>query len=75
MIDSTVFEYPLDFIVMTDTHYYSAKLGTDTPSYRKYDTTNQKAVKDSPAVISAAFAQIAKSDCENVIFCGETLGY
>ena len=71
MIDSTVFEYPLDFIVMTDAHYYSAKLGTDTPSYKKYDATNQKAVKDSPAVISAAFAQIAKSDCENIIFCGD----
>ena len=71
MIDSTVFEYPLDFIVMTDAHYYSAKLGTDTPSYKKYDATNQKAVKDSPAVIAAAFAQIAKNDCENVIFCGD----
>lgn len=71
MTDKAVFEYPLDLIVMTDAHYYSAKLGTDTPSYKRYDSTNQKAVKDSPAIISAAFAQIAKSDCENVIFCGD----
>ena len=53
-MNDTVFEYPLDLIVMTDAHYYSPKLGIDTPSYKKYDSTNQKAVKDSPAIISAA---------------------
>lgn len=65
------FEYPLDLIVMTDTHYYSSKLGVDTPSYKRYDATNQKAVKDSPQIIAAAFAEIAKSDCQNIIFCGD----
>ncbi len=70
-MNDTAFEYPLDLIVMTDAHYYSPKLGIDTPSYKKYDATNQKAVKDSPAIISAAFAQIAKSGCENIIFCGD----
>lgn len=70
-MNDTVFEYPLDLTVITDTHYYSAKLGVDTPSYKKYDATNQKAVKDSPEIIAAAFAQIAKSECENVIFCGD----
>lgn len=71
MTDNSAFEYPLDLTVITDSHYYSSKLGIDTPSYKKYDSTNQKAVKDSPAIISAAFAQIAKSDCENIIFCGD----
>ncbi len=70
-MNDTAFEYPLNLIVMTDAHYYSPKLGTDTPSYKKYDSTNQKAVKDSPAIISAAFAQIAKSRCGNIIFCGD----
>ncbi len=65
------FEYPLDLTVITDTHYYSPKLGADTPSYRRYDAINQKAVKDSPQIIAAAFAEIAKSDCENIIFCGD----
>lgn len=65
------FEYPLDLIVMTDTHYYSNKLGIDTPSFKRYDATNQKAVKDSPQIIAAAFAEIAKSECENIIFCGD----
>lgn len=69
MIDK--FEYPLDLVVFTDTHYYSNKLGIDTPSYKKYDATNQKAVKNSPQIISAAFAQIAKSECKNIIFCGD----
>lgn len=67
----TNFEYPIDFTVITDAHYYSSKLGIDTPAYKRYDATNQKAVKDSPAIISAAFAQIAKSKCENIIFCGD----
>lgn len=71
MTDKTVFEYPLDLIVTTDAHYYSPKLGTDSPSYKKYDATNQKAVKDSPAIIAAAFAQIAKCNCKNIIFCGD----
>lgn len=71
MTDETKFEYPLNLTIITDAHYYSSKLGVDTPSYRRYDATNQKAVKDSPAIISATFAQIAKSDCENIIFCGD----
>ena len=70
-MNDTAFEYPLDLIITTDAHYYSPKLGIDTPSYKKYDSTNQKAVKNSPAIISAAFAQIAESNCENVIFCGD----
>ena len=37
LMNDTVFEYPLELIVMTDAHYYSPKLGIYTPSYRKYD--------------------------------------
>ncbi len=62
----------LELIVFTDAHYYSKKLGTDTKSYKKYDSGNQKMVKDSAEVIAAAFAQIAKSDCKNIIFCGDS---
>ena len=62
----------LDLIVITDAHYYSKKLGVDTESYNKYDAGNQKMVKDSEEVLKAAFAQIAKSDCKNVIFCGDS---
>lgn len=62
----------LDLIVITDAHYYSKKLGIDTESYKKYDSGNQKMVKDSEEVLKAAFAQIAKSDCKNIIFCGDS---
>ncbi len=62
----------LDLIVITDAHYYSKKLGVDTESYKKYDAGNQKMVKDSEDVLKAAFAQIAKSECENIIFCGDS---
>lgn len=62
---------PLELTVITDTHYYSKKLGVDTPSYEKLNGRSQKMIKDSEEIITAAFAQIAKSDCENVIFCGD----
>lgn len=61
----------LELIVFTDAHHYSKKLGTDTASYKKYDAGNQKLVKDSGDVIKAALAQIAKSDCKNIVFCGD----
>lgn len=62
---------PLDIIVITDTHYYSKKLGVDTPAYEAYSAFNQKTVKDSEEIITAAFNQIKKDDCKNVIFCGD----
>lgn len=62
---------PLDLTVITDTHYYSKKLGTESKAYRAYSSKNQKTVKDSEEIITAAFAQIAKSDCKNIIFCGD----
>lgn len=62
----------LELLVFTDAHHYSKKLGIDTPSYNIYDAKNQKMVKDSGAVIKAALAQMAKSDCKNIIFCGDS---
>ncbi|MCQ2484501.1 MAG: metallophosphoesterase [Clostridia bacterium] len=63
---------PLQFIVITDTHYYSKKLGVDTPSYNAFNGRSQKMIKDSGEIIAAAFSQIAKSEIENVIICGDT---
>ncbi len=62
---------PLELIVFTDAHYYSKKLGVDTESYKKRDAGDQKMLKDSAEILAAAFAQIAASDCPNVIFCGD----
>lgn len=62
----------LELIVFTDAHHYSKKLGVDTPSYKKYDSGNQKLVKDSGDVIKSALAQMAESDCKYIIFCGDS---
>ena len=62
---------PLELIIITDAHYYSKKLGFDTKSYNKFNSKAQKLLKDSEEVIKAAFAQIAKDDCQNILFCGD----
>ena len=62
----------LDLIVFTDAHYYSKKLGIDSESYKKYDSGNQKMVKDSEEVLKAAFEQMKKSNCKNIFFCGDS---
>lgn len=61
----------LELIVITDAHYYSKVLGTDSPSYESFRAKSQKCVGESEEIITAAFAQIAKSRCKNVIFCGD----
>lgn len=66
-----VIHQPLELTVITDAHYYSKKLGIDTEAYRKFNSKNQKLLKDSEEVIKAAFAQIAKSSSPYVIFCGD----
>lgn len=61
----------MDLIVFADAHLYSKKLGYDTQSYKKFNGSSQKLLKDSGAVIAAAFEQICKSDCRNIIFAGD----
>lgn len=62
---------PLKLAVITDAHYYSKKLGVDTPSYNAFNGRSQKMIKDSEEIIAAAFSQLAKSDCKNIVFCGD----
>lgn len=62
---------PLELIVITDAHYYSKELGTCSKSYDSFCAKSQKCVAESEEIIKAAFAQIAKSSCKNVIFCGD----
>ena len=60
-----------EFIIITDAHYYSKKLGTDSASYREFNAKSQKLVALSSDVIKASFEKIKNDECKNVIFCGD----
>ncbi len=65
-----MFKSPLTFTVITDLHYYSSKNGVDTKSYNYADSKSQILMKDSPAVLTTAFAQMAKDSESNIILIG-----
>ncbi len=60
-----------EFIVITDAHYYSKKLGTDSECYREFNAKSQKLVAKSGDVIRACFEKIKADKCRNIIFCGD----
>ena len=60
-----------EFIVITDAHYYSKKLGVYSKSYREFNAKSQKLVALSSDVIKASFEKIKNDGCKNVIFCGD----
>lgn len=57
---------PLTVYVLTDTHYYSKKIGTSGEAYEFDNLKSQKLLAESPEVLSAAFEKIAE-DKENSI--------
>ncbi len=61
-----------DFIVITDAHYYSKNLGTDSESYRAFNAKAQKTVAKSSDIIKASFEKIKSDPCKNVVFCGDS---
>lgn len=65
-------EKSTEFIIITDAHYYSKKLGTDSASYREFNAKSQKLVALSSDVIKASFEKIKNDECKNVIFCGDS---
>lgn len=58
---------PLTLTVITDTHYYSKKLGTSGPAYEKANSKSQLLLKDAAEVLAACFEQI-KADTRTDIF-------
>ena len=46
---------PLKIQVITDTHYYSRKVGTSGKAYEKAESKSQMVIKDSDLVIKAGF--------------------
>ena len=60
-----------EIIVITDAHYYSKKLGTESQSYKEFNAKSQKLVAKSGDVIRACFEKIKADECRNIIFCGD----
>lgn len=64
---------PLTLTVITDTHYYSKKLGTSGKAYEKANSKSQLLLKDAAEVLAACFEQIkADSRTDIVLLSGDT---
>ena len=64
---------PLTLTVITDTHYYSKKLGTSGPAYEKANSKSQLLLKDAAEVLAACFEQIkADTRTDIVLLAGDT---
>lgn len=58
---------PLTVYVLTDTHYYSKKIGTSGKAYEFDNLKSQKLLAGCAEVLSAAFEQIAEDKDNNIV--------
>lgn len=64
---------PLKIQVITDTHYYSRKVGTQGKAYEKAESKSQMVIKDSDLVIKAGFDMLCKdTSTDIVLLSGDT---
>lgn len=64
---------PLKVWVLTDTHYYSTKCGVSGVAYDKVEAKSQTMIKDSGAVLDAAFDLLAEDHSTDlVLLSGDT---
>ena len=64
---------PLTVTVITDTHYYSKKLGTSGAAYEIANNKSGVLLAEAAEMLEAAFAQIAKDDrTDIVLLSGDT---
>ncbi len=64
---------PLKIQVITDTHYYSRKNGTEGKAYEKAESKSQMIIKDSDLVIKAGFDMLCEDNSTDiVILSGDT---
>ena len=66
---------PFSFFLVTDTHYFDSSFSRTGPAYEKRSRTDQKCVAETPAIIDAGFAQIAKDTETDVILIPGDLVY
>ena len=58
---------PLKIQVITDTHYYSRKVGTSGKAYEKAESKYQIVIKDSDLVIKAGFDLLCQDDSTDIV--------
>ena len=64
---------PLKIQFITDTHYFSRKLGTEGKAYDNAESKSQKVIKDSDLVIKAGFDMLCKDKSTDiVVLAGDT---
>ncbi len=64
---------PLKIQFITDTHYYSRKVGTQGKAYEKAESKSQKVIKDSDLVIKAGFDMLCEDKSTDiVVLAGDT---
>ena len=61
----------LKLAVITDVHYYSETLGNSGRAYEIRSKTDQKCLAESGAILDAALAGIASSDCDALLVAGD----
>ena len=66
---------PFSFFLVTDTHYFDSSFSRTGPAYEARSLTDQKCVAETPAIIDAGFAQIAKDTETDVILIPGDLVY
>ena len=64
---------PLTLTVITDTHYFSKRVGTSGEAYDKANAKSQKLLKNAAELLDAAYKQIAKDTrTDIVLLSGDT---
>lgn len=58
---------PLKIQVITDTHYYSRKVGTSGKAYEKAESKSQMVIKDSDLVLKAGFDMLCKDNSTDIV--------
>ncbi len=58
---------PLKIQVITDTHYYSRKVGTTGKAYEKAESKSQMVIKDSDLVIKAGFDLLCRDNSTDIV--------
>ena len=63
------------FYLVTDTHYFDDSYKRSGEAYERRSRTDQKCVAETPAIIDAGFAQLAKDKETDVILIPGDLIY